>query len=228
MASITTNMTNSFRQEILEAGHCFFGSLAQPGNVAATGLVNNLTSTANMSVGMSVSSTHVTGANVIVAIINTTAFTLSNAASGTAQETITVNGDAFLLALIVNNFSGTYDRTVTNYGTGSGSPTSSNLGTDEVPNGAGYTTGGFALTSVNPSVPDSNTAIATFSVNPSWTSATIDAQGCEIYNNSKRVGGIAGRAVSVHSFGGEQKVTAGTFTVNFPTANGTAAILRIG
>ena len=176
---------------------------------------------------MNVSSTHITGANVVTAIINSTAFNISTAAGGTAQETITVTGDPFLLALIKHTPTGTYDRNITNYGSGSGSPTTGNLGTDEV-SGTGYSAGGFALTCTNPSIPDSNTAIATFSVNPSWTSATIDADGCMIYNNGKRVGGSAGRAVSVHDFGGEQKVTAGTFTVNFPTANGTAAILRIG
>jgi hypothetical protein len=220
MAGITTNMTNSFRTEILQAGHCFAVTLAQTGNSHTSTLIDTLTSTANLSVGMAVSKADVTGANVIVAIINSTALTISSAASGTAQGTVTFTGDVFKMALIKHSPTGTYDKTTTNYTTVTGN-------SDEV-SGTGYAGGGFTLVNVQPTVPDSNTAIATFNTNPSWTTATIDADGCIIYNSSARISNTAGRATSVHDFGGEQKVTAGTFTVNLPAADGTHAILRIG
>jgi hypothetical protein len=74
-------------------------------------------------------------------------------------------------------------------------------------------------------------ATASFSPNPSWTSATISTTAGVIYNSSTRLGAAAtplnGRSVSVHDFGGTQTVTGGTLTLVMPTNNGTNAILRI-
>ncbi len=219
--SITTCMPNSFRQEILEGGHCFFATLAQSGNVFnSNNLVNNLTSTANLSVGMGVASTHTPSNTFIAYFVNSTAFVMSNNATGAAQETVTVTADTFKLAVIKFALTGTYDKNITNYSQLTGN-------TDEVGASGTYSAGGFALTNINPSIPDSNTAITSFSVNPSWTSTSIDAEGCMIYNSTARISNTTGRVVSLHDFGGEQKVTAGTFTINFPTANGTASILRL-
>ena len=78
------------------------------------------------------------------------------------------------------------------------------------------------------------TAYITFSGTISWTSATIDADGCMIQNTNARLGGTsgtntqgAGRAAYVGDFGGEQHVTGGTFTVVMPTADASNAILRL-
>src|SRR4051794_17417141 len=80
-------------------------------------------------------------------------------------------GIAFKMLLIKAGATGTYDQTLSNVGTpGTGTPSTTNVGTDEV-SGAGYTTGGFALTNVNPAL-SSNVATTTFSANPTWSSAS--------------------------------------------------------
>jgi len=223
MAGITTSMLNSFRQEMFQSGHCFQATLTQTGNTINTNnLINQLTSTANLVVGMSVSGTNIPSNTFIGYIVNSTAVVVSNNSTGAGQPSITFTGDTFKIALIKFGMTGTYDKTTSNYAN-----VTSN--SDEV-SGTGYSAGGLALSlNINPSVPDSNTAITSWTVNPSWTSATIDAAGCIIYNATSpgRIGTTTNRGTSVHDFGGEQKVTSGTFTVNFPTANGTAAILRL-
>jgi hypothetical protein len=123
-------------------------------------------------------------------------------------------GHAFKLALIKPSPTGTYDKTTTNYSDVTGN-------SDEVPNGSGYTTGGVALTSVDPTL-STDTAVCDFS-DVSWTSATFSARGAIIYNTN----GSANRGVSVHDFGGTQSVSSGTFTLVFPTADASNAILRI-
>jgi len=100
--------------------------------------------------------------------------------------------------------------------------------------------GGFALTqNAVPQIDTTvNTAHVSFTTSPSWTSATLDTSGALIYNlgmsNSTsttaalpRFGSVGNNAVSTHDFGGEQKVTSGTFTVTLPAANGSVGILRI-
>ena len=93
--------------------------------------------------------------------------------------------------------------------------------TDEVPATGTYAAGGFELTRVDPSA-DGNTAMVTFSGNPQWTGVTItDCTQALIYNSSQ-----SGKAVAVLDFGGNQAVTAGTFTINLPSATATTALLR--
>ena len=91
----------------------------------------------------------------------------------------------------------------------------------EIANGNGYTTKGVALTNVNPSL-DSTTAITDFS-NAEFTSATITANGALIFNESA----TNDPAVAVLAFGGDKTSTAGTFTIQFPDANASNAIIRI-
>ena len=122
-------------------------------------------------------------------------------------------GNAFKLALIKHTPTGTYDATSTNYSNITGN-------TDEV-SGTGYTAGGTALTNVDPST-SGTTALTNFSGTIQWTGATIDADGMMIYNSTN-----SNKAVGVFDFGGEQKSTAGTFTVQMPTADATHAIVRV-
>lgn len=135
-------------------------------------------------------------------------------------------GNTFKFALINPAGTGTYNANTTAVGTpGSGSPTTSNLGTDEVANGSGYVTGGFTLTNVDPTVDNANgTGYTTFSANPSWSSASFSANGGIIYNANA----ASNASVSVHSFGGTQTVASGTFTVVLPSSTSTTAILRLG
>ena len=94
--------------------------------------------------------------------------------------------------------------------------------TNETTNDAGsaYTAGGEDLTSVTP-VLDSSTAVCDFS-DVSWTSATFTANGALIYNSSQ-----SNKAVCAIAFGGDKTATNGTFTVQFPTADASNAIIRI-
>ena len=86
--------------------------------------------------------------------------------------------------------------------------------------GSAYTAGGEDLTSVTP-VLDSSTAVCDFD-NVSWTSATFTANGALIYNSSK-----SNKAVCAIAFGGDKTATNGTFTIQFPTADASNAIIRI-
>jgi len=86
--------------------------------------------------------------------------------------------------------------------------------------GTGYTAGGNALTGAVISA-DGTTAIVDFD-NSTWVSSTITARGAMIYNSSK-----ANRAIAVLDFGSDKTSTDGDFTIQFPTADASNAILRI-
>jgi len=87
--------------------------------------------------------------------------------------------------------------------------------------GSGYTAKGNALTSVDP-VASSTTAVCDFS-DTSFTSASFTARGCLIFNDSAS----GDPAVCVIDFGSDKTVTSGTFTIQFPTADASNAIIRI-
>jgi hypothetical protein len=87
--------------------------------------------------------------------------------------------------------------------------------------GSAYTAGGKALTSVTP-VLDSSTAVCDFA-DVSFTSASFTANGCLIYNDTA----TGDPAVCAVAFGGDKTVSSGTFTVQFPAAAATTAIVRI-
>ena len=87
--------------------------------------------------------------------------------------------------------------------------------------GTGYTAKGNALTSVTP-VADSTTAVCDFA-DKSFTYASFTARGCLIFNDSHS----SDAAVCVIDFGADKTVTSGTFTIQFPTADASNAILRI-
>ena len=91
--------------------------------------------------------------------------------------------------------------------------------TNEV-SGTGYSAGGNALTGAVISA-DGTTAIVDFD-NTTWASSTITARGALIYNSSK-----ANRAIAVLDFGSDKTSTDGDFTIQFPAADASNAILRI-
>jgi len=86
--------------------------------------------------------------------------------------------------------------------------------------GSAYTAGGKALTSVTP-VLDGSTAVCDFA-DISFTSASFTANGCLIYNDTQ-----SDKAVCVVAFGGDKTVSSGTFTIQFPAAAASTAIVRI-
>ena len=94
---------------------------------------------------------------------------------------------------------------------------------NEITNSSGtaYTAGGATLTSVTP-VADSTTAVCDFA-DVSYTSASFTANGALIYNDSAS----GDPACAVIAFGSDKTVTSGTFTIQFPTADASNAIIRI-
>jgi len=88
--------------------------------------------------------------------------------------------------------------------------------------GTGYTAGGATLSISTVPTSSGTTAYISFS-NATWTVSTITARGALIYNNT-----LAGKnAVAILDFGSDKSTVASTFTVQFPTASSTSAIIRI-
>jgi hypothetical protein len=87
--------------------------------------------------------------------------------------------------------------------------------------GVGYTAGGNTLTVSVVPTSSGTTAFLSFS-NTSWTTATITARGALIYNSTN-----GNKSVAVLDFGSDKTSTAGTFQINFPTADASNAIIRI-
>jgi hypothetical protein len=88
--------------------------------------------------------------------------------------------------------------------------------------GTGYSAGGNTLTVSQVPTSTGTTAFLDFS-DTTWTTATITARGALIY----LFNGTTNPAVAVLDFGGDKTSTAGNFTIQFPTADATNAILRI-
>jgi len=104
-----------------------------------------------------------------------------------------------------------------------GASTTAYTTSNEITNtsGTAYTAAGASLTSVTP-VASSTTAVCDFA-DVSYSSATFTANGALIYNDTA-TGDPA--CVSI-AFGGDKTVTSGTFTIQFPTADATNAIIRL-
>jgi hypothetical protein len=92
--------------------------------------------------------------------------------------------------------------------------------TNEV-SGTGYTAGGASLTNVTPTT--SGTTALTDFADVTWSSSTITARGALIYNDTH----ASNAAVVVLDFGSDKSSSAGDFTVVFPTADASNAIIRI-
>jgi len=104
-----------------------------------------------------------------------------------------------------------------------GASTTAFSSSNEITNSSGtaYTSGGATLTSVTPTA-SSTTAVCDFS-DVSYTDASFTANGALIYNDSAS----GDPACVVIAFGGDKTVTSGTFTIQFPTADATNAIIRL-
>lgn len=122
-------------------------------------------------------------------------------------------GDTFYIALYTS--SATLDASTTAY-----------AATNET-SGTGYTAGGQALTNVNPTT--SGTTAFTDFADETFSTATITARGALIYNSTPNTASVSvtNPAVVVLDFGGDKTSTAGDFTIVFPTADASNAIIRI-
>ena len=127
-------------------------------------------------------------------------------AFGTTVVRGATTADTMYMALYTS--SATLDATTTAYSA-----------TNEV-SGTGYVAGGQALTTVAPTS-SGTTAYLDFN-DETWTSSTITARGALIYNSDQ-----SNKSVAVLDFGADKTSTAGDFTVVFPTADASNAIIRI-
>ncbi len=120
-------------------------------------------------------------------------------------------GDTFKLAMYTNSAS--FNAATTAYTT-----------SNEV-SGSGYSAGGGTLTRVDPSL--SGTTALTDFADLTFTSATVTARGALIYNTTTGSGSGTTDTVVVLDFGSDKTSTAGDFTIQFPAADASNAIIRI-
>jgi hypothetical protein len=128
-------------------------------------------------------------------------------AFGTSVVRGSTAADSFYLALYTS--AATLDATTTAY-------TVTNEAT-----GTGYSAGGQLLAVSQVPTSTSTTAWLDFD-NETWTSSTITARGCMIYNSTQ-----SNKCVAVLDFGADKTSTDGDFTVIFPAADSSNAIIRI-
>ena len=115
-------------------------------------------------------------------------------------------GATFKLALYTS--SATLDASTTAYAT-----------TNET-TGTGYSAGGNSLTNVTPT--SSGTTAFTDFADTTFSTSTITARGALIYNSTQ-----SDKAVAVLDFGSDKSSSSGDFTIQFPTADSSNAIIRI-
>jgi hypothetical protein len=120
-------------------------------------------------------------------------------------------GDTFKLAMYTNSAS--FDASTTDY-----------TATNEV-SGTGYSAGGGTLTNVTPTT--SGTTALTDFADLTFSSSTITARGALIYNTTTGGGTGTTDSIVVLDFGSDKSSSAGDFTIVFPTADASNAIIRI-
>ena len=116
-------------------------------------------------------------------------------------------GNTFKLALYTNSASFT-------------AGTTAYTATNEI-SGTGYTAAGNTLTRVDPST--SGTTALTDFADSAWTSSTITARGALLYNDTAS----GDPSCIILDFGADKSSSSGTFTVQFPAADASNAIIRI-
>ena len=120
-------------------------------------------------------------------------------------------GNTFKIALYVTTLGPPYTTSSTVYSTDNEVSSS----------GTGYTTGGQTLDSQAVSVPGSNTAIVDFA-NEVFSSVTLTSLGAAIYNSTN-----SNKLCLVIDFGGDKVATSGDFTIQFPAAAASTAIIQV-
>jgi len=128
-------------------------------------------------------------------------------AFGTTVTRGATTPDTFKIALYTS--SANLDASTTTYST-----------TNEVATGGGYSAGGNTLTTIAPTS-SGTTAFLDFN-DTTWSTSTITANGALIYNSTQ-----SNRAVAVLAFGSDKSSSGGNFTIQFPTADASNAIIRI-
>jgi len=116
------------------------------------------------------------------------------------------------VALIKPSMSGTYGAATANY--------SDVTGNSDEATGTNYSAGGQNLDGAAISL-SGTTAIVDFT-DEVFSNLTLSARGCIIYNSS-----ASNKAIAVFDFGGTVSATSGDFTIVFPTADASNAVIRI-
>ena len=129
-------------------------------------------------------------------------------AFGTTVVRAATTADTFKIALYTS--SATLSAATTAYTT-----------SNECPSTGNYSAGGNTLTVSQVPTSTGTTAFLDFA-DTTWSNATITANGALIYNSTQ-----SNKAVAVLAFGGDKTSTAGDFTIIFPTADASNAIIRI-
>ncbi len=127
------------------------------------------------------------------------------------KHDFTNGADAMKLALFTS--SATLSAATTDYSTSNEA------------SGTGYSAGGGALTNVTPT--SSGTTAFTDFNDLTFSSSTITARGAMIYNTQTGGGTGTTDAVAILDFGADKTSTNGDFTIQFPTADASNAIIRI-
>ena len=120
-------------------------------------------------------------------------------------------GDTFKIALYVTTLGPPYTTSSTVYSTDNEVSSS----------GTGYATGGQTLDSQAVSVPGSNTAIVDFA-NEVFEGVSLTSLGAAIYNSTN-----SNKLCLVIDFGGDKVATSGDFTIQFPAAAASTAIIQV-
>jgi hypothetical protein len=206
-------MASSFKQQLMRGQHNFTttGFVSSTATAATTVNYTNVDTTTMglINLGMSFTGTNVGANSIVVAIVGAQAFTSSVASTGAVGNLTFTNPMATSYKLALYTSSASLDATTTTYSA-----------TNEA---SGVTAGGYALT-FSAAMPGLTTTKAWMDFADLVISAvTTTARGCEIYNSY----GAQNRTVSVHDFGADKSSSAGDFTVIFPTADSTSAILRV-
>jgi hypothetical protein len=127
------------------------------------------------------------------------------------QHNFTNGGSTFKLALFTSSAS--LGAATTGYSTSNEA------------SGSGYTAGGAALTNVTPTT-SGTTAFCDFN-DLTFSSSTITANGAMIYNTTTGGGSNTTDSCIILAFGADKTATNGDFTIQFPTADASNAIIRI-
>ncbi len=120
-------------------------------------------------------------------------------------------GNTFKIALYVTTLGPPYTTSSTVYSTDNEVSSS----------GTGYATGGQTLDSQAVSVPGSNTAVVDFA-NEVFSSVSLTSLGAAIYNSTN-----SNKLCLVIDFGGDKVATSGDFTIQFPAAAASTAIIQV-
>ena len=136
----------------------------------------------------------------------TTSFKRQLLEAGHNFKTSGAGGNSFKIALYTNAASLDAGTTV--------------FTTSNEASGTNYVSGGLALTNATPAT-SGTTAFCDFS-DVTWSASSITARGAMIYNTSN-----SNAAVAILDFGADKTSTSGDFTVQFPTADATNAIIRL-